>query len=305
MCTQPVEPGTATSRQLAPASSLSITALVSTSPTHLCPGTVTQWNTGSSQRPDGRTTTGWRTKTPPDSVAGNSVRTSPHVSPESGDTRQRTSAESWSPACWAVHSSHSVPSGAGNRTGFCSERRGSSDSWTAGVQRSPASRENQMEMSGTPSWVPPNHTHPRVPSGSVIRFAACTCTVVEGRKASRRSGSPWCSRSTPSVVSSVVVMSVPRGRRGGRSGCVRGREVVGRGLLQVGEVAGDGRERVALGQPLAGLGAGGRVDAGCDAGGLRRLPDGDERRLELPGDGGVVGETPADGDAQVRRADVH
>src|SRR3712207_9423823 len=85
MCTHPVESGTGTSRQVAPASSLSITALVSTSPTHFCPGTVTQWKTGSSQRPEGSTTTGWRTKTPPEDVAGNSVRASPQVAPESSE----------------------------------------------------------------------------------------------------------------------------------------------------------------------------------------------------------------------------
>jgi hypothetical protein len=79
MWTSPVESGTETSRQFAPASSLTITELVSRSPDHRSPGAATQRKTGSSRRPDGSTVTGWRTKTPP----SKSTREGPHVFPSS------------------------------------------------------------------------------------------------------------------------------------------------------------------------------------------------------------------------------
>jgi hypothetical protein len=102
MCTHPVLPGTGRSRHVAPPSSEIITELVSRSPTHARPGVATQWNTGSSQRPDGSVTGGWRTKTPPLPVAGNRVRGADQLTPLSPDTRRRTSAVSWWPARCAV-----------------------------------------------------------------------------------------------------------------------------------------------------------------------------------------------------------
>ena len=69
--------------------------------------------------------------------------------------------------------------------GFCSERVPSSESCSAGDHclLPGSSVENQMEMSGTPSWVPPNQTQPRRPSGRVSRLAAWLCTVGAGRYA--------------------------------------------------------------------------------------------------------------------------
>src|SRR3954463_8639287 len=155
-------------------------------------------------------------------------------------------------------------------------------------------------MSGTPSCVPPNHTQPRSPLPRVMRLAAWTCTVVDGRNASRRRGSLVRVRRTPAggrgadVVPAVVMGPPPRSVAGGRRRCSRlrrgGGEVGGSGLFQVHQVGGDGGQGVALGQALCGLLTGGRVDTGRDAGGGGSLPHGLQRRLELLGNGWVVGE---------------
>ncbi len=81
MCTQPSDPGTGASVHVAPASSLHQTLDVSSLPTHFSPGTVTQLKTGSRILPLASTTGGWRTKTPPPSVAGRSTVGDSHVSP--------------------------------------------------------------------------------------------------------------------------------------------------------------------------------------------------------------------------------
>lgn len=111
--------------------------------------------------------------------------------------------------------SHSAPDSATCNTGFCSERVGSSDSCTGADQVSASRRENHTLMSGTPSWVPANHTHASVPSGSTVRLAAWFCTWGGGNNAWRRPGSA-VARTVPSVVVSEVLMSAgtpPSGRR--------------------------------------------------------------------------------------------
>ena len=68
----------------------------------------------------------------------------------------------------------SVPSGAGKRMGFCSDRSVSCDSctgsdhcWAPG-----AKRDMKTEMSERPSIEPPNHTQASAPSPSTIKLAA-------------------------------------------------------------------------------------------------------------------------------------
>lgn len=215
MWTRPVEPGTGCSDQVPPSSSLIMTALVSRSPDHFSPGAVRQRKTGSSRRPVGRTTGGWRTKTPPrPGVAGNRVRVASQVVPWSWLTRSRTSAVSWSPPRWAVCSSHRAPEGMGKSTGFCSERAGSSERRTGSVHVvvPGASLENHTLMSAMPSCVPPNQTQPRSPPGSTVRLAAWLCTV--------GAGSVVSVRSKPSRSRLVTVPLQGSGRRpgvGGRS----------------------------------------------------------------------------------------
>src|SRR3712207_7926235 len=105
-------------------------------------------------------------------------------------------------------------------------------------------------MSGTPSWVPPNHTQPRSPLPRVIRLAACTCTVDVGRKASRRAGSSARVWRTPSVdrgTGAAVVGDPPRSVAGGRwcrrRGGRRGGEGGGGQPVQGDPGRGGGRDR--------------------------------------------------------------
>ncbi len=187
MCTQPVLPGTACSRHVRPRSLEIITALWSLSPDQRTPGTVRQWKIGSSQSLP-CTTTGWRTKTPAPSNSGSGAL---HVLPWSMDRRQRTIAVSWLPDRCAVCSSHKVPSGAGKRIGFCSERSGSFDNAAGSLHfASPLAsdlRENHTLMSATPSCVPPNQTQPSSFAPSGIRFAAWHWIVGAGRSSATRS----------------------------------------------------------------------------------------------------------------------
>ncbi len=81
MCTAPVLSGTATSRQVFPWSDEIITALVSSSPTHLAPGTLGQWKIGRIQVPLPSTAGGWRTKVPQPSRCPNRVSIGPQVTP--------------------------------------------------------------------------------------------------------------------------------------------------------------------------------------------------------------------------------
>src|SRR5689334_21039022 len=98
MWTHPVESGTSCSVHEPPWSVDTHTLLVSWSPTHFAPGTRTQVKVGSTHAPEGSTTGGCRTKTPPRSVSSR-VRAGPHVAPSSSDVRARTKEVSWSPAC--------------------------------------------------------------------------------------------------------------------------------------------------------------------------------------------------------------
>ena len=126
--------GTVCSVQLRPWSAEIMTALVSSLPVQAPEAGVLQRKTGSSHSPPSSTTIGWRMKMPEPSCWSKSVSIGPQLLPSSVEMRRRTIAVSWWPEIWAVQSSHSLPSGTGNKSGFCSDRVGSSESRTGSDQ---------------------------------------------------------------------------------------------------------------------------------------------------------------------------
>ena len=127
-------------------------------------------------------------------VSSKRILGSDQVTPLSSETRRQTWAVRWLWGSLEVYSSQTGPSGDWNRTGFCSERSGSSD-MTMGSDHSPVwalMRLRTMQVSGLPSPLPANQEQRISWLCNSSRLAAWQVSNIFGRNIAMRV-SPRCS----------------------------------------------------------------------------------------------------------------